>query len=112
MTVNQYALLINVAREKGLSRTELAQRLGMERTTLTRNLQPILRRGWLKEDRGEDRRAQLLSITPEGKRNLKKGYKCWADAQQEFAKRLGDAPAESLLSTLAEATRAGAGKRS
>src|SRR5690242_21737079 len=51
LTNSQYSLLVNVGREGAVSRTALAERLGMDRTTLTRNLKP------LEAERSEERRV-------------------------------------------------------
>ena len=47
ITVTQYALLVNVARAGKISRTALAAQLGMDRTTLTRNLMPLEKAGFV-----------------------------------------------------------------
>lgn len=56
VTVTQYALLARIGRTAGLSRTALAAQLGMERTTLTRNLGPLERAGFVISKPAEDRR--------------------------------------------------------
>src|SRR5688572_19531801 len=44
----------------------LAQMLGMERTTLTRNLRPLLTLGYVSEKPGDDRRVRTVALTPGG----------------------------------------------
>jgi len=43
LTITQYAILTNIARAGRLKLTVLAAKLGMERTTLTRNLRPLMK---------------------------------------------------------------------
>ena len=54
LTVTQYALLVSIARERGISRTVLAANLEMDRTTLTRNLRPLERDGFVTQKSGAD----------------------------------------------------------
>jgi len=49
---------------------ELAEILVMDRTTLTCNLKPLDREGWLKIEPGQDQRTRLVSLTPNGKAAL------------------------------------------
>src|SRR4051812_31437692 len=66
ISVTQYALLARIGRADGLSRTTLAAQLGMDRTTLTRNLGPLERAGLVTSKSGEDRREKLLQLTSAG----------------------------------------------
>ena len=52
LTVTQYAILVNIGRADRISRTDLADLMGMERTTLTRNLQPLERQSLIKTTTG------------------------------------------------------------
>jgi DNA-binding MarR family transcriptional regulator len=109
LTVTQYSLLVNIAREGAIARTPLAARLGMDRTTLTRNLQPLERDGLVAETPARDRRQRLLSLTAAGRRRLTKGCRQWTLAQQAFLARLGaDRVAElrNLLLAVGEAAAA------
>ena len=52
LTITQYSLLADIERAGQLSHAVLAEKVGMDRTTLTRNLRPLTRgqvgycRGW------------------------------------------------------------------
>src|SRR5690606_24493942 len=61
LTVNQYSLLRHARTPQSLG--ELAASLGMDRTTLTRNLRPLLRDGLLAEVRDEDPRRRVVALT-------------------------------------------------
>ncbi|MBI2689501.1 MAG: winged helix-turn-helix transcriptional regulator [Acidobacteria bacterium] len=89
VTVTQYGMLVNIARAERISRTELAAVLGMDRTTLTRNLRPLERAGFLEERPGDDRRVRMLRLTPSGRRRLERSYPLWEGAQQAFLKEFG-----------------------
>ncbi|MDH3474180.1 MAG: MarR family transcriptional regulator, partial [Rhodospirillales bacterium] len=45
LRLTQFSVLANLTRSGGLSITDLAELLAMERTTLTRNLRPLERAG-------------------------------------------------------------------
>ncbi len=92
--VNQYSILRHARTPRTLG--ELAARLGMDRTTLTRNLQPLLREGWLAEERGADPRQRVLSITSEGRRRLALARPLWRRAQRRIDGLLGEAALERL----------------
>jgi DNA-binding MarR family transcriptional regulator len=68
----------------------LAQRLGMDRTTLNRNLSPLERRG-LVESRPdpEDRRARRLALTAAGRSVMDQAIQLWRQAQADSLARLG-----------------------
>lgn len=106
LTVTQYGLLVSIARAGAIQRTQLAEQLGMERTTLTRNLRPLQRDGLIAEKAGADRRAQMLSVTPAGKRRLDKAFSRWADAQDKFIQSFGHDRLEALRGLLRDATEA------
>ena len=87
--VNQYSILRHA--RTPLTVGELAARLGMDRTTLNRNLQPLLREGWLAEERGADPRQRVLSITTAGRRRLEQARPLWRRAQRRIDELLGPA---------------------
>ena len=88
ITVTQYALLARIGRTDGLTRTALAAQLGMERTTLTRNLGPLERAGLVVSATGEDRREKLLRLTPAGRKQVARSHPRWAKAQERMLNHL------------------------
>jgi DNA-binding MarR family transcriptional regulator len=67
LTITQYSLLANIERAGQVGHTVLAEKVGMERTTLTRNLRPLTRVKWVAAAPGKDRRQHLLQLTAAGK---------------------------------------------
>jgi len=100
LTVTQFSLLANIARAGHLSHTSLAEKVGMDRTTLTRNLQPLIRAGWVTVGTGEDRRQHLVRLTTEGKRKLARSSPLWEEAQRQFLARIGSESLQQLRATL------------
>lgn len=63
---------------------ELADWLAMDRTTLLRNLRPLARRGWVRDEAGTGgRRARRLRLTPAGHRLLAEIQPAWQRAQAQ-----------------------------
>jgi DNA-binding MarR family transcriptional regulator len=89
VTLSQYTLLAHIGRQKSLSRTELAFQMGVERTTLTRNLDPLERAGLIASAPGEDRREKLLSLTETGRNKVDATRPHWIDAQRKMVRHLG-----------------------
>jgi len=87
--VTQYSLLVNISRgEKTLS--ELAAAMDMERTTLTRNLEPLETQGWVKTRSGRDPRSRVIAISDSGRRKIETVLPLWRKAQREVAATLGE----------------------
>jgi DNA-binding MarR family transcriptional regulator len=86
--VTQFSLLANVARGE-LPLGELALSTEMERTTLSRNLTPLARQGWVRIVAGDDPRSRLVSITAAGRKKLATTLPLWRRAQDEMEATLG-----------------------
>jgi DNA-binding MarR family transcriptional regulator len=81
LLVTQFTVLVAVAMSEAKTINELAEILVMDRTTLTRNLKPLEREGWLKIEPGQDRRTRIVRLTDDGKATLTKALPLWKQAQ-------------------------------
>jgi DNA-binding MarR family transcriptional regulator len=81
LTITQFSLLIGAALADGPSIGRLAEVLGFERTTVTRDLRPLRERGLVEVRAGEDRRSRLVEITPAGRRAVADALPRWREAQ-------------------------------
>ena len=97
--LTQYSVLANINGTGGLSISELAERLEMERTTLTRNLRPLVRAGWVIVARGNDRRQRSVGLTQAGRQVYAAAYPLWQAAEQHLREALGH-DAEALRGLL------------
>jgi len=79
---------------------KLANILGLERTTLTRNLTLLEQRKWISIKAGEDPRARLVGITAQGRGIVRRGFVHWSNAQADVGKILG-ADGQAALKVLA-----------
>ena len=72
MTPRQYAVLITVSQQEGLSQTHLVEKTGIDRSTLADIVRRMLKKGLLQRRRTiEDARAYAVKLTEEGWRTLK-----------------------------------------
>lgn len=100
LRLTQYSLLANVSRAGGLSITELAARLEMDRTTLTRNLGPLEKAGWLRVLPGADLRSRAVEITPAGRRLFEEARPLWQAAERDLRRRMGQEESQALRNLL------------
>jgi len=89
INIGQFGLLVTLSGMEGESITKLAGVLQMERTTLTRNLLPLQRLGYLAVERGPDKRARALHLTEAGTAALAAAKPKWRSAQRRLERQLG-----------------------
>ncbi len=90
MRVTQFTLLQALARAGSISQGGMGTLLGMDSTTLTRTLRLLRRKGWLRADRGEDRRELRLALTAKGQRAYQRAMPHWRSAQEQLRRALGE----------------------
>jgi DNA-binding MarR family transcriptional regulator len=89
MRATQFNTLVVLAKAGPMPMASLAEFLGMDRTSLTRNLQPPARKKWIRIAPGDDdRRVRMVSITPAGIVALRKALPAWREAQASADKIL------------------------
>ena len=96
LKLTQYSVLANLVRSGGLSITALAERLAMDRTTLTRNLRPLEKAGWIAIRSGPDRRRRAVDITDHGRRIYERALPLWRRAERAFRRTMGQAESAEL----------------
>ncbi|HEX6978424.1 MAG TPA: MarR family winged helix-turn-helix transcriptional regulator [Alphaproteobacteria bacterium] len=89
LKVTQFSLLVAASARGPVSITALAEMLGMDRTTLTRNLGPLTRRGLVELGPEGYRRTRDVTITPQGRAVLKQAIPRWESVQEELRRKLG-----------------------
>jgi DNA-binding MarR family transcriptional regulator len=102
LRVTQFSLLRTLARSGPMRISELASAQLLDRTALSRNLDPLVERGLVEIARGRDARTREIALTRPGRAALRAALPCWKRAQKQVAKRLGSAKLESLVATLGE----------
>lgn len=104
LLVNQFTLLVAIALAGSATITRLAQALVMDRTTLTRNLKPLVRQGLIEIEPGQDQRVRIIKLTDEGRTALIKALPLWEQAQSRVVKGLGQERWHTLLNNLSDTT--------
>lgn len=99
----QFTMLAVLAGREQLRQSEFAEVLGMDGTTLTRNLQPLVKKDWIRIDRDADQRVRLISITDPGRAVVNMAIPLWRDAQEQVRASLGEAQMSALLGGLVAA---------
>jgi len=89
LRATQVTLLVALERAGPVPFARLADALGMDRTTLTRNLAPLQRRGLVSLRPGPDRRVRLAALTDKGRTGLTAAIPLWEEAQRRIAGELG-----------------------
>jgi DNA-binding MarR family transcriptional regulator len=61
----------------------------MEKSTVSRNIERMRKKGWIEVGKGEGGLSQVLTVTPKGKKLLTDIYGKWEKAQKEVSEFLG-----------------------
>jgi len=87
--ITQFTILSQLMLRGEMPIGKLAGILGMERTTLTRNLAPLEEEKWITVRAGEDPRARVIAITTPGRAVVRRAFPYWSSAQAHVGKLLG-----------------------
>jgi DNA-binding MarR family transcriptional regulator len=90
LRATQLSVLVAVGTGEAQSIAALAQVLGMDRSTLTRNLGPLEKEGLVKVGLEGWRRSRTLEITKKGQSRLREALPLWKKAQDMLKGRLGN----------------------
>ena len=80
--------------------SDLAGKLGMDRTTLTRNLFVLERHGFIKISHGEDHRTRIVTATQKGRSAVAKTVLLWNDIQRKVKQKMGENSWRELMQNL------------
>ena len=108
LRATQYSILARLKRNGSMTINALAAELGMDRTTLGRNIRPLRRDGLIEVVRGRsDRRSKELRLTRDGRTRVRAAFKDWSQAQAQFESAFGAARAERLRTLAHEVALSG-----
>ena len=89
LKTTQYSLLSHLARLGPIRPGELAREMGVDASTLTRNLKPLVAAGWIEIGAGQDERSRAVALTAAGVAKRNEAQRVWKRAQLAFNERLG-----------------------
>ena len=104
LKTTQYSLLSHVLHQGPVAPGELARRMGLDASTLTRNLQPLLAAGWLLQDAGPDARTRSIRLTDSGRAKQVEARRCWKTAQLKVNDVLGSERVAALHALIDDCT--------
>lgn len=96
LKTTQYSLLSHVLRLGPIRPGQLAERMTMDASTLTRNLKPMLAAGWLELSAGDDGRSRLVTITDAGRAKRAEAQRHWKAAQEGLNRQLGSGRVQAI----------------
>ena len=89
LKISQFSLLGFVTGRGPVGISQLAELLATDRTTVTRNLRPLLALGVIEQTEASDRRRHELVATAAGRALFKRALPLWAAAEQEVRTAMG-----------------------
>ena len=108
LRVSQLSILVIIGTHEPITPGEIGQILHIEKSTMSRNVERMRAKGWIKTEGSDDGRAQLLRLTARGRKLVERALPYWEEAQQQARKRLGAAKAKAIHS-IASGFMAGTG---
>lgn len=100
LRTTQYSILARLRIDGPAPVGRLAARLLMDRTTLAREVRPLIEAGLVEAAADEDRRRRMLRITERGRTRLRRARPLWEAAQEQVHERFGDVRTDALLDEL------------
>ena len=89
INVTQLAILRCIDRSKGQPLTQVAEELEMDRSSLYRALDPMVRDEWVRITEGRDARSLTAVVTRKGYKLLKSAGEQWEQVQTRVVERFG-----------------------
>jgi DNA-binding MarR family transcriptional regulator len=101
VTFHQFMILDAVARNKTLNMAELHTLLAVEKSTTTRLVNPLIKKGLLKREKAQhDSRAITLTLTEEGKNTYQKVSLCLGGFFHKVAKNIPEVKKDQILEAI------------
>jgi DNA-binding MarR family transcriptional regulator len=100
LRVTQLSLMTAIRVMGPTSFKRLSEAIGMDQTTLSRNIGLLQKRGLVEMEPGSDLRTRRISLTQLGHEGLKQAYPLWKAAQTEMVSRIGSDNWKSLLESM------------
>ena len=98
--ITQFTLLATLSQAAPVTINRLAEIMDMDRTTLSRNLEVLVKQHMVRIEEGEDRRMRQVHLTQEGEQALRRALPLWQEAQARIEHALGRERFDGLLTEL------------
>jgi DNA-binding MarR family transcriptional regulator len=98
----QLGVLDVICNSNSIIISDLAEKQGMDRTTLTRNLSVLERQGFIKISSGKDHRTRVVTATQKGRSAVAKAIPLWIEAQRKVKQQMGEDVWLNLIQNLCQ----------
>ena len=105
LTITRFSLLRNIAALRQVGVVRLARALAMERTSVTRLIEPLIDQGLVRVVAAADRRVRNLEVTARGASRIRAAERYWRAAQQELYDTIGRAQWMAMRDALRSTVR-------
>ena len=102
LTAEQFSLLVGIGAAEGASLVDLADKAGVDPTTLSRNAKNLESRDLVCATGGRGRAGKRLALTASGRQLVVDAFPVWNWAKAELARRMGDEKLRSARQAMAE----------
>jgi len=101
----QLGVLDAICNADSIKISDLAEKQGMDRTTLTRNLSVLEREGYIRISTGNDHRTRIVVITNKGRNAVARAIPLWNDVQRTVKQQMGENSWRELMQNLSHFVR-------
>lgn len=102
LTIAQLGLLRTLNAADTATMSELAGLLRIDRTTLNRNIKPLVEAGLITISPGQDSRTKQLALTSAGRKSSDQAWELWGNAQTALREYLGEEDSAKLTQLLSK----------
>jgi DNA-binding MarR family transcriptional regulator len=102
----QFALLVMVDRLGECNQATMGRRFDLDKTTLSRNVKLLNRKGWIAIGAGADARERRITLTPNGRRRLAAARPAWRQAQEQLRAAMNESDWDAMWAVFTALTRA------
>lgn len=102
LSVAQLSLLRHLEMSKPITISELAKIMRIDRTTLNRNMKPMIKDGYINVTPGKDSRTREIMLTETGKAAVVNGWALWREAQASIKEYMGEEDLAKLVQLLSK----------
>ena len=102
----QFALLMTIDKSGPCNQSVLGERHALDKTTVSRNVKWLERRGWVRSSIGKNRRERELTLTAEGRKRLAAAQPKWRKAQELLRSEMSDAEWNAMFRAFRATTEA------
>ena len=105
VTAAQFTILTSLVALSGRSVTEMAEAIAMDRSTLSRNLDLLERKGMVGTQRAASGNGRMIALTEQGEKLVERMVPVWRQSQAELRETLSSPDFAALLTSLQQLAR-------